>query len=121
MLPSDQASGILLAGASEWTMLPGREQKTSMSVIVVFVATAYTLSIALSLVVGLTGGHRSELIGLAYVSMFVPAVAVLVVSSVMNEAPRVRWDSFPTKYFLLALFLIPGVLHAVMLPLMVRL
>src|SRR4051812_14366897 len=53
--------------------------------------------------------------------MFLPALAVLVVSSVMNEAPRVRWGFFPRKYLLLALFLVPSVLHAVMLPLMVRL
>jgi len=86
--------------------------------ILAFVAIAYALSIALSLIVGVTGGHESALIGLAYVSMLLPAVSVLIVSSVMNEAPRVRWDRFPLRYLPAALFLIPGVLHAVMLPLM---
>jgi len=89
-----------------------------MNAILVFVATAYALSILLSLVVGLTGGHESALIGLAYLSMFLPAVSVLIVSSAMNEVPRVRWDHFPLKYLPVALFLIPLVQHAVMLPFM---
>jgi len=89
-----------------------------MKGIFVYVASAYALSIALSLVVGLTGGYHSALIGLAYLSMFLPAVAVLIVSSVMNDAPRVRWDYLPLRYLPVALFVIPGVLHAVMLPLM---
>jgi len=89
-----------------------------MNAILVFVGTAYALSIALSLVVGLTGGHESAFIGLAYLSMFLPAVSVLIVSSAMNEGPRVRWDYFPIRYLPVALFLIPGVQHAVMLPVM---
>lgn len=89
-----------------------------MKTILVFVAIAYALSIGLSLVVGLTGGHESALIGLAYLSMFLPAVSVLIVRSAMNEAPRVRWDHFPLRYLPVALFLIPVVQHAVMLPFM---
>jgi len=88
-----------------------------MNAILVFVAAAYALSIALSLAIGLTGGHDSALIGLAYLSMFLPAVAVLIVNSARKEPPRIRWDSFPLWYLPVALFLIPGVLHAVMLPL----
>lgn len=90
-----------------------------MKAILVFVATAYALSIALSLVVGLTGGSDSALIGLSYLSMFLPAIAVLIVSSAMNEVPWARWDCFPPRYLPVALFLIPGVLHASMLPSMV--
>ncbi|HEY1240088.1 MAG TPA: CPBP family intramembrane glutamic endopeptidase [Bryobacteraceae bacterium] len=88
-----------------------------MRPILVFVATAYTLSIALSLIVGLTGGHQSPLFGLAYLSMLVPAAAVAFVSSTMNEPPLVQWNRFPLRYLPVALFLIPGVQHAVMLPL----
>jgi len=87
-----------------------------MKAILIFVATAYALSIGLSLVVGLTGGHESALIGLAYFSMFLPAISVLIVGSAMNETPQVRWDRFPLRYLPVALFLIPGVQHAVMLP-----
>jgi membrane protease YdiL (CAAX protease family) len=50
--------------------------------------------------------------------MFLPAVSVLIVSSAMNEAPRVRWYHFPLRYLPVALFLIPAVQHAVMLPFM---
>jgi hypothetical protein len=49
--------------------------------------------------------------------MFLPAVSVLIVNSAMNEAPRVSWDRFPLRYLPVALFLIPGVQHAVKLPL----
>jgi len=89
-----------------------------MKGILLFIATAFGLSIALSVAVGLTGGHDSALIGLAYLSMFVPAIAVLVVRAVTHEAPRIFWDSFPLRYLPVALFLIPGVMHATMLPLM---
>ena len=93
-----------------------------MNAIVVFVAATYSLSIVLSLIVGLTGGHDSALAGLAYVSStFLPAVAVLIVTTTLNERPRVRWDNVPLRYLPVALFLIPGVLHAVTLPLLVAL
>jgi len=90
-----------------------------MKAIVVFIATSYGLSIALSLIIGLTGGHESPLIGFGYLSMFLPAIAVLIVNFAMNERPRVHWDRFPLHYLPLALFLMPAVLHAVMLPLMI--
>jgi hypothetical protein len=41
-----------------------------------FVAIAYALSITLSLVVGLTGGYESPLVGLRFLSMFIPAVRI---------------------------------------------
>jgi membrane protease YdiL (CAAX protease family) len=85
--------------------------------ILAFVATAYGLSVALSLVVGLTGGYDSPLIGLRYLSMFVPGIAVLIVGSAMDEKPIIR-SEFPFRYVPVALFLIPGLLHAVMLPTM---
>ena len=90
-----------------------------MSAILIFVATCYGLSSALSLVIGLSGGQGSPLIGLAYSSMFLPAGAVAIASATRNEPPRVLWSSFPLKYLPVALFLIPGVLHAVMLPIIV--
>lgn len=88
-----------------------------MSAILVFVSIAYALSGVLSLIVGFTGGYKSALINLRYLSMVLPAVAVLIVNGAMKEAGRVQWDRFPLRYLPVVLFLIPGVLHAVMLPL----
>ena len=81
-----------------------------------FVAVAYALSIALSLVVGLTGGYESPLVGLRFLSMFIPAVAVLIVNSAMNEDLEVDWNRLPLQYVPLALLLLPVVIHAAMLP-----
>jgi membrane protease YdiL (CAAX protease family) len=86
--------------------------------IVAFVAIAYGLSIALSLLIDLSGGHNSTLIGLSYISMALPAIAVLIVHLAMSEPPRVNWDRLPRAYLPAALFLMPIVMHASMLPLM---
>lgn len=85
--------------------------------ILVFVLTCFGLSTLLGLAVGLTGGQKSPLIGLGYLSMLLPTVAAIVVSVAMKEPVRVRWDRFEVRYLPIALLLIPGVLHAVMLPL----
>lgn len=81
----------------------------------VFVSIAYALSIALSLLIGLTGGHESHLIGLGYLSMFLPTAAVVIVSITMHETPRIDWTRLPVKYVPLALFLMPLAMHAAML------
>ena len=92
-----------------------------MHPITAFVVAAYALSIALSLVIGLTGGHQSPLIALSYLSMFLPAVAVLIVRVTLHESPRLHWDTLPVRYLPVALFLIPVVMHAAMLPVMAAL
>ncbi len=92
-----------------------------MSSVFVFVVACYGLSIALSLVIGFTGGHKSALIGLAYLSMFLPAAAVVFVSATRNESARIHWTFFPVKYVPIVLFLIPGLLHAVLFAAMAHL
>jgi membrane protease YdiL (CAAX protease family) len=87
--------------------------------IVVFVAIAYGLSIALSLIIALTGGYQSRLIGLAFVSMLIPAIAVVIVDLTMNEPVASGWNRMPLAYIPLALLLIPLVMHAAMLPMTV--
>jgi len=82
----------------------------------VFVALAYALSIALSLIVGLTGGHQSQFIGLQFLSMFIPVVAVLLVNSATNEKLEIDWNRLSLKYIPLALLLLPVVMHVAMLP-----
>jgi hypothetical protein len=49
--------------------------------------------------------------------MLLQAVSVLVIYIAMNEGPRLRWDHIPYRYVALAMFLIPTVLQAVILPL----
>src|SRR3954471_22988161 len=86
--------------------------------LVAFITIAYTLSIALSLLVGLTGGPHSRLaFGLGIAAMFVPAFAMLIVVVTMKTtAPALRGNQVPLGYLAIALFLMPIVLHAVMLP-----
>jgi len=50
--------------------------------------------------------------------MLLPSGAVVVLAKARNESLHVRWTSF---HLPVALFLIPGVLHAVMLPTMATL
>jgi membrane protease YdiL (CAAX protease family) len=85
--------------------------------ILVFVAMAYAQSLALSLVVGLTGGYESRWIGLGYLSMLIPAISAQVAKAAMREKQgSVGWGAFPLRYLPLALFLMPFVMHAAMLP-----
>jgi membrane protease YdiL (CAAX protease family) len=86
------------------------------SAIAVFVAIAYALSMALSVVIGLTGGHESSLFGLRFLAMAIPAVAVLIAASVMNEPLRIDWSRLSLRYVPLALLLFPIVLHVAMVP-----
>lgn len=83
-----------------------------------FITIACTLSIALSLVAGSTGGAQSRFaFGLGVASMFVPAVATLVVVLAMKaRAPSFGGNRLPLRYLPVALLLMPIVMHAVMLP-----
>ena len=82
-----------------------------------FIAIAYAQSMALSLVIGLTGGYRSRWIGLGYLSMLIPALsAVLANAAAEDRLWPIDWSRFPLRYLPLALFLMPLVLHAAMLP-----
>lgn len=85
--------------------------------ILVFVATAYAQSVALSLVIGLTGGHESRWIGLGFLSMLIPAISAQIAeASTREKRGSVGWRAFPLRYLPLALFLMPFVMHAAMLP-----
>jgi len=83
----------------------------------VFVALAFAQSVALSLFIGLTGGYRSEWIALGFLSMVIPSISVLAASALVRDQPRpIKWDRLPLRYLPGALFLMPLVMHAVMLP-----
>jgi membrane protease YdiL (CAAX protease family) len=87
-----------------------------MRPVLVFVTITYVLAIAVSLAVGVTGGHASPLIGLRFGTMFIPATAVLLLRAARNEGPRVDFACLAPRFIPVALLLMPGVLHATMLP-----
>jgi len=84
--------------------------------IATFVIVAYAMSVALSLIVGLTGGYQSPLIGLQFLSMFIPALAVLAVRPLPGGTLALDWHRLPRTYLPVALLLLPIVMHAAMLP-----
>jgi len=92
-----------------------------MKAIAAYLAIVYALSIALSLLIGLTGGRASSFAGLSLLTMFMPAIAVLIVSVLWCERPHIASRMPALRYVLFALFFIPGLMHAVMLPLMTTL
>lgn len=92
------------------------EITNSPKVIATFVAVAYAMSVALSLIIGLTGGYQSPFIGLQFLSMFIPALAVLSVRPLMGGAVGIDWHRLPWTYVPVALLLLPIVMHAAMLP-----
>jgi membrane protease YdiL (CAAX protease family) len=83
----------------------------------IFIAIAYAQSVALSLVIGLTGGYRSPWIAFGYVSMVIPAISALLANAIVKDGRwAIAWDRLPLRYIPCALFLMPLVLHAAMLP-----
>lgn len=95
----------------------GRAGRTSKAV-AAFVVAAFSLSALLSLVVGLTGGYRSPLIGLQFLSMFIPALAVVIVRPKFGPGGA-HWRRLPWRFVPLAVLMLPVVMHAAMLPVIV--
>ena len=83
--------------------------------VLIFVACAYALAIVLSVAIWLTSGNESPLHSLGLISMFIPAAAVFAARYATGEQLRVDWSFPPKRYVPLALFLMPAVMHAVML------
>lgn len=90
----------------------------NLGALLAFIAIAYSLSIALSLVAALTGGAQSQLaVGLGVGAMLVPTIATFVVVLATGaKAPALGGDRLPLRYLPVALLLMPIVMHAVMLP-----
>jgi membrane protease YdiL (CAAX protease family) len=90
--------------------------------LVTFIAITFSLSILLSLSIGLTGGRESKFIWMGFTSMPIPAFAVLIISKVFKAPVQdLAWNNFSICWLLLALFLMPLVIHVVCLPLMILL
>jgi membrane protease YdiL (CAAX protease family) len=84
--------------------------------VLLFVAVVFALSLALSLIVGLSGGEESPIIGLGFLSMLFPAIAMLIVQAATGERVSIDWGRLPLRFVPVALILVPAVLHAAMLP-----
>ena len=95
---------------------PRKIQPIMSSSILAFVAITYALALTLSIVVGVTGGHESPLIGFGLATMLIPAAAVLVLRATRGERSRVDVTCLAPRFIPVALLLMPGVLHAAMLP-----
>jgi hypothetical protein len=80
--------------------------------ITAFVGIAYALAIATGAAVTLTGNHS-----FGYLAMFIPAIALLIVSITSDDGLHINWKQLPLVWAPVALLLIPALLHSVMLPL----
>jgi uncharacterized protein len=87
-----------------------------MNSVVVFLGVAFGGSILLSLAIGLSGGHRSSLIGLAPLTMFMPAFGVVVAHVVSWASLGIEWKRLPWRWLPVSLLLLPLAIHAVGLP-----
>src|SRR5690242_18356323 len=87
--------------------------------ILAFIAIAFSLSILLSLFIGLTGRHESKFIWLQFVSMPIPAIAVLIMTNLFKAPVKeIKWNKLPVYWLALALLLMPVTIHIICLPLM---
>jgi membrane protease YdiL (CAAX protease family) len=83
-----------------------------------FIAICFGLSILLSLFMDFTGGHESKYLQGGYFSMLIPAIAVMVMKYVFNApVTRDHKTNLSIGWVLLALLLMPVLIHAVCLPL----
>jgi membrane protease YdiL (CAAX protease family) len=86
--------------------------------LLIFIAITFSLSILLSLFIGLTGGHESKFIWLQFASMPIPAIAVLIMNNLFNASVKeIEWNRLPFYWLLLALLLMPVMIHITCLPL----
>src|ERR1051326_823496 len=86
--------------------------------ILAFIATVYALAVAVSVLVGATGGRESPILGIGYATMLLPALPAFLLRSAANEGIRIEWSRLPAAYIPVALLLMPVVMHAAMLPTM---
>ncbi|MEM7118723.1 MAG: CPBP family intramembrane glutamic endopeptidase [Chloroflexota bacterium] len=82
-----------------------------------FLGISFGLSIALSLIIGLTGGKNSSFINLGIVAFFFPAIAVLIMNWGFDSPVfDAGWRKFSLIGLFAALFVLPIAIHLVALP-----
>ncbi|MEX6689616.1 CPBP family intramembrane metalloprotease [Danxiaibacter flavus] len=84
-----------------------------------YIVITFSLSIVLSLFIGFTGGHESTFIWMGYLSMIIPAGAVLAMTFTYREPVSLpgRKKKISIGWILIAIFLIPAVIHVACIPL----
>jgi uncharacterized protein len=83
-----------------------------------FLFICFGFSFLISLLVKFTGGHDSKYIWVAYLSMFIPAIAVLLMRILFKlKTDNPGWGKFPLKWLPVALLLMPLIIHAICIPL----
>jgi membrane protease YdiL (CAAX protease family) len=84
----------------------------------IFIVITFSLSVLLSIFIGVSGGHESKFIWLQFTSMAIPAITVIIMSNIF-KAPvaKIEWNRFPVRWLPLALLLMPIIIHVVCLPL----
>jgi membrane protease YdiL (CAAX protease family) len=86
--------------------------------LITFITITFSLSILLSLFIGLTAGHESKFIWLQFASMPIPAMAVLIMTNLFNAPVKeIKWSKLPLYWLALALLLMPVTIHIICLPL----
>ena len=98
--------------------MPEPINKIKKDELLLFIGICFGLNILLSLFIGFTGGHESKFIGVGYMSMLIPAIAVIIMKYVFNASvSKNHKTKLSFGWVLMALLLMPFVIHAICLPL----
>jgi membrane protease YdiL (CAAX protease family) len=97
---------------------PVGDRSTPVRPIVTFIAVASLLAIAFAFATSVTGGPHGPLGAAGFVTMLIPALSAAILRAATGEDTRIDWSRLPRRYLPVALFLIPAVMHAAMLPAM---
>jgi membrane protease YdiL (CAAX protease family) len=84
--------------------------------LIVFLSVAMGGSVLLSVAIGLSGGQQSPLARFAVLSMFMPALGVMVTRLTVGDQLNIKRARSPLLWVPVALLLVPLAIHAVALP-----
>ncbi len=92
-------------------------QKEHISrVLLIYLLITFGLAVFLSVLAGFTGGHTSKFNNLGLLTMFMPAIAVAILSVSKKSLPYIDWKIFPIKWLPIALLIFPFIIHVACLP-----
>jgi membrane protease YdiL (CAAX protease family) len=91
-------------------------QSRQTSSVSIYVIITFSLSILLSIFIGVTGGENTRYAGAKFISMFIPAIAVFILHRRGDSFVRESLQHFPLSWMPVALFIFPVIIHAVCIP-----